>query len=157
MPQSKFGKLMRPTLIFPKGNDERSQFIPKFSSWLNCTFLFQPRKVLLDQLSLVLSSDDSLPESFILVNANEWQGQVNKGFSLITYCKQYSLKRLSLHILQLSIYLREKASIQAMFWSWDLSLTTFCVKFSLGPYHGETYVVITTCTIMHCTKLIPAK
>ena len=50
--------------------------------WLICC-LFQPRKVLLDQLSVVLASDDSLPESFILVNANEWQGQVSNSTGIL--------------------------------------------------------------------------
>ncbi len=57
--------------------------LPSRKILVKLCFFFQPRKVLLDQLSLVLSSDDSLPESFILVNANEWQGQViHKHFSL---------------------------------------------------------------------------
>lgn len=38
---------------------------------------FQPRKALLDQLGLVLGgSDDKLPDSLLLVNTAEWQGQV---------------------------------------------------------------------------------
>ncbi|KAK2189011.1 hypothetical protein NP493_110g01034 [Ridgeia piscesae] len=35
----------------------------------------QPRKMLLEQLNSVLSSDEALPDSLILVNASEWQGQ----------------------------------------------------------------------------------
>jgi len=44
-----------------------------------CKWIFifqQPRKMLLEQLNSVLSSDEALPDSLILVNASEWQGQV---------------------------------------------------------------------------------
>lgn len=40
-------------------------------------FFQQPRKMLLEQLNSVLSSDEALPDSLILVNASEWQGQVS--------------------------------------------------------------------------------
>ncbi|KAK2170730.1 hypothetical protein LSH36_1g24001 [Paralvinella palmiformis] len=38
--------------------------------------LSEPRKVLLDQLGSILSSDDDLPDSLLLINTNEWQGQL---------------------------------------------------------------------------------
>ena len=38
----------------------------------------QPRKVLLEQLnSLVSTSDEALPESLIIIDSNDWQGQVS--------------------------------------------------------------------------------
>lgn len=40
-------------------------------------FLWQvPRKSVYDQLNQILVSDEQLPESIILVNITEWQGQV---------------------------------------------------------------------------------
>ena len=50
--------------------------------------VFQARKALLEQLGRVLSpADEILPESVVLVNNNEWQGQVcqqNKASGLDT-------------------------------------------------------------------------
>lgn len=38
----------------------------------------QPRKALMDQLGVVLGGlEESLPDSVMLVNIAEWQGQVN--------------------------------------------------------------------------------
>lgn len=45
------------------------------SAWL----LQVPRKSVYDQLNQILVSDEQLPESIILVNIAEWQGQVNIG------------------------------------------------------------------------------
>lgn len=35
-----------------------------------------PRKSVYDQLNQILISDERLPESIILINTTEWQGQV---------------------------------------------------------------------------------
>lgn len=38
-----------------------------------------PRKSVYDQLNQILVSDEQLPESIVLVNVAEWQGQVSRG------------------------------------------------------------------------------
>lgn len=47
---------------------EKSQAFPLFSK--------VPRKSVYDQLNQILISDERLPESIILINTMEWQGQV---------------------------------------------------------------------------------
>lgn len=37
-----------------------------------------PRKSVYDQLNQILVSDEQLPESIVLVNVAEWQGQVSR-------------------------------------------------------------------------------
>lgn len=49
--------------------------------WLGLTFVLMlsqvPRKSVYDQLNQILVSDEQLPESIVLVNVAEWQGQVS--------------------------------------------------------------------------------
>lgn len=35
-----------------------------------------PRKIVYDQLNQILVSDTTLPDSLILINSSDWQGQV---------------------------------------------------------------------------------
>lgn len=50
-------------------------------AWLGLTFVAMlsqvPRKSVYDQLNQILVSDEQLPESIVLVNVAEWQGQVS--------------------------------------------------------------------------------
>ena len=36
----------------------------------------QPRRILLEQLTALFASEENLPENLILINTNEWHGQV---------------------------------------------------------------------------------
>lgn len=51
--------------LVPRGKFSRSRFLSKV-----------PRKSVYDQLNQILISDERLPESIILINTVEWQGQV---------------------------------------------------------------------------------
>lgn len=45
--------------------------------YVSFSILFQvPRKSVYDQLNQILNSDEQLPESIILINTTDWQGQV---------------------------------------------------------------------------------
>ena len=61
--------------------------------------------MLLEQLNSVLSSDEALPDSLILVNASEWQGQVRNVmmgcYSFITnakYEKMFGIEGLCMEV-----------------------------------------------------------
>lgn len=42
-----------------------------------------PRKIVYDQLNQILVSDMTLPDSLVLINSSDWQGQVvTKSYSL---------------------------------------------------------------------------
>uniref|UniRef100_A0A673CBZ1 Uncharacterized protein n=1 Tax=Sphaeramia orbicularis TaxID=375764 RepID=A0A673CBZ1_9TELE len=46
-----------------------------FFHWMLCVCLQVARKSVLDQLNHILFSDDQIPESVILINTTDWQGQ----------------------------------------------------------------------------------
>lgn len=49
-----------------------------------------PRKSVYDQLNQILISDERLPESIILINTVEWQGQVRFWFLLLLHGTFYT-------------------------------------------------------------------
>lgn len=50
-----------------------------------------PRKSVYDQLNQILVSDEQLPESIVLVNVAEWQGQVSRGRGELDVCGSHRL------------------------------------------------------------------
>lgn len=92
----------------------RSFSEPHFSS-----LLFQiPRKTVYDQLNHILVSDNHLPDSIILINTSDWQGQVTEWKSVFL-------------ALILEIFLEAGAGLKSIRWNiWFMNFMLVFHNFS---------------------------
>lgn len=61
-----------------------------------------PRKSVYDQLNQILNSDEHLPESIILINTTDWQGQVCVVLCLLHYGQTHIRKLMNCVFLSVS-------------------------------------------------------
>lgn len=67
-------------------------------TFFSCKYVQMPRKIVYDQLNQILVSDTTLPDSLILVNSSEWQGQVGT-----EYCASELAQKIHSVVFKLKI------------------------------------------------------
>lgn len=101
-----------------------------------------PRKSVYDQLNQILISDERLPESIILINTTEWQGQV-------CLSSIHAMDRLIVLKFDITVptYKWTKKSLEWSFlWAHSIPVMCVCVQYVAELLHEQGQPIVSTCS-----------